>query len=77
VEVNPNADICSRNVAVLGIGGETADSYVPAMEPRPEISIGCRWRSSSRILPLEEAERAVELAQRDEAMKVVLWPAVA
>ena len=32
VAVNPNADICSRNVAVLGIGGETAESYLPAME---------------------------------------------
>ena len=31
----------------------------------------------SHRLPLEEAERAVELAQRDEAMKVVLSPAVA
>ncbi len=32
VPVNPNADICTPNVCVLGIGGETATAYVPAME---------------------------------------------
>jgi threonine dehydrogenase-like Zn-dependent dehydrogenase len=78
VEVNPNADICSRNVAVLGIGGETAESYVPAMEllTRNLDRLPLEKFVSHR-LPLEEAERAVELAQRDEAMKVVLSPAVA
>jgi threonine dehydrogenase-like Zn-dependent dehydrogenase len=78
VEVNPNADICSRNVAVLGIGGETAESYVPAMEllTRNLDRLPLEKFVSHR-LPLEEAERGVELAQRDEAMKVVLSPAVA
>jgi threonine dehydrogenase-like Zn-dependent dehydrogenase len=78
VEVNPNADICSRNVAVLGIGGETAESYVPAMEllARNLDRLPLTTFVSHR-LPLEEAERGVELAQRDEAMKVVLSPAVA
>ena len=77
VEINPNADICSRNVAVLGIGGEMAESYVPAME--------LLTRNLDR-LPLEKLRdsiasrsrrqrRGVELAQRDEAMKVVLSPA--
>ena len=78
VAVNPNADICSRNVAVLGIGGETAESYVPAMELLTRNLDRLRWRSFvSHRLPLEDAERGVELAQRDEAMKVVLSPAVA
>jgi threonine dehydrogenase-like Zn-dependent dehydrogenase len=78
VAVNPNADICSRNVAVLGIGGETAESYVPAMEllTRNLDRLPLEKFVSHR-LPLEEAERGVELAQRDEAMKVVLSPAVA
>src|SRR5438105_3527404 len=31
VAINPNADICTRNVTVIGVGGETATSYVPAM----------------------------------------------
>lgn len=78
VEVNPNADICSRNVAVLGIGGETAESYVPAMEllTRNLDRLPLEKFVSHR-LPLEEAERAVDLAQRDEAMKVVLSPSAA
>lgn len=78
VAVNPNADICARNIAVLGIGGETAESYVPSMEllTRNLDRLPLEKFVSHR-LPLEEAERAVELAQRDEAMKVVLSPAVA
>jgi threonine dehydrogenase-like Zn-dependent dehydrogenase len=75
VEINPNADICTRNVSVLGIGGETAESYLPAMEllarnlDRLPLD-----RFVSHRLPLEQAEQAVQLAQRDEAMKVVLAP---
>ena len=76
VEINPNADICTKNVTVLGIGGETAESYMPAMEllvrnlDRLPLE-----RFVSHRLPLEDAQGAVELAQRDEAMKVVLSPA--
>ncbi len=76
VEINPNADICTKNVNVIGIGGETAESYKPSMNllvgnlhhlPLDEVV--------SHRLPLEQAQEAVELAQRDEAMKVVLSPA--
>jgi threonine dehydrogenase-like Zn-dependent dehydrogenase len=76
VQINPNADICTKNVNVIGIGGETAESYKPAMDlltsnldrlPLEEFV--------SHRLPLERAQEAVELAQRDEAMKVVLSPA--
>jgi threonine dehydrogenase-like Zn-dependent dehydrogenase len=75
VEVNPNADICSRNVTVLGIGGETAESYAPAMEllARSLDRLPLE-RFVSHRLPLHEAQRAVELSQRAEAMKVVLSP---
>ena len=31
VQMNPNSDICTRNVAVLGIGGELATEYEPSM----------------------------------------------
>jgi threonine dehydrogenase-like Zn-dependent dehydrogenase len=75
VEVNPNADICTRNVAVIGIGGETAESYVPAMELLARnLDRLPLERLVSHRLGLEQAERAVQLAQRDEAMKVVLSP---
>jgi L-iditol 2-dehydrogenase len=77
VPINPNADICSRNVTVLGIGGETTESYLPAMELLTRNLDRLPLESFvSHRLPLEEAERAVELAQRDEAMKVVLTPAL-
>jgi threonine dehydrogenase-like Zn-dependent dehydrogenase len=73
VSMNPNADICTKNVSVLGIGGETAETYEPAMEllvrnlDRLPLD-----RLVTHRLPLEQAQDALELAQRDEAMKVVL-----
>src|SRR5258706_7942422 len=32
VAINPNADICTKNRNVLGVGGQTAESSPPAME---------------------------------------------
>jgi threonine dehydrogenase-like Zn-dependent dehydrogenase len=75
VGINPNADICTKNVSVIGVGGETATSYVPAMNllarnmdrlPLTEII--------THRMPLERAAEAVELAQRDGAMKVLMDP---
>jgi threonine dehydrogenase-like Zn-dependent dehydrogenase len=76
VEVNPNRDICTTNVAVIGVGGETATSYMPAMEllARNQDRLPLRSIVTHRMR-LEEARDAVELAQRDGAMKVVLDPA--
>ncbi len=73
VEINPNADICTKNVNVLGIGGETAESYKPAMDllARNLDALPLEDFVSHR-LPLERAQEGLELAQRDEAMKVVL-----
>jgi threonine dehydrogenase-like Zn-dependent dehydrogenase len=75
VPVNPNADICARNVSVLGIGGETASAYVPAMEAMAahldQLPLD---RIVTHRFPLERAQEAVELAQTDAAMKVVLAP---
>jgi L-iditol 2-dehydrogenase len=75
VKINPNADICTRNVTVLGIGGETAEAYVPAMELMAKnLDRLPLDRVVSHCLPLEEAQRGIELAQREESMKVVLSP---
>jgi threonine dehydrogenase-like Zn-dependent dehydrogenase len=75
VPINPNADICTKNVSVLGIGGETAESYLPAMELLTR-NLGRLPldRFVSHRFGLEDAEHAVMLAQQDEAMKVVLSP---
>lgn len=77
VQINPNSDICSRNVSVLGIGGEMATHYVPSMnlmvanlERYPLDKI------VSHTLPLDRAQEAVLLAQSGEAMQVVLDPRI-
>jgi len=78
VAINPNADICTRNVTVIGVGGETATSYIPAMNllvrnldrlPLTEII--------THRMPLERAGEAIELAQRDGTMKVLMDPKMA
>lgn len=73
VQINPNADICTKNVNVIGIGGETAETYKPAMDllVRNLTTLPLEGFVSHR-LPLEDAQEGLELAQRDEAMKVVL-----
>jgi threonine dehydrogenase-like Zn-dependent dehydrogenase len=78
VAINPNADICTKNVNVLGVGGETAESYQPAMEllvrnmdrlPLDELV--------THKMALEDAQSALEIAQADGAMKVVLSGSIA
>jgi threonine dehydrogenase-like Zn-dependent dehydrogenase len=77
VEINPNRDICTRNVTVIGVGGERATSYAPSLElldrGRERLPLD---RIVTHRLALEEAGTALEIAQRDGAMKVVLDPAL-
>jgi threonine dehydrogenase-like Zn-dependent dehydrogenase len=75
VLINPNSDICSRNVSVLGIGGEMATQYEPSM--RLLVANLDRYplrKIVSHILPLDRAREAVLLAQSGEAMQVALDP---
>jgi threonine dehydrogenase-like Zn-dependent dehydrogenase len=78
VEINPNRDICTRNVTVIGIGGERATSYAPSLEllerGRERLPLD---RIVTHRLALEDAREAIEIAQRDGAMKVVLDPVLA
>jgi threonine dehydrogenase-like Zn-dependent dehydrogenase len=75
VPVNPNRDICTRNVCVLGIGGETSEGYVPAMDAMAahldELPLD---RVVTHRVPLEDAEEAIRLSEAPEAMKVVFAP---
>ena len=77
VEINPNRDICTTNVTVIGIGGERATSYAPSLElfarHRDRLPLD---RIVTHRLRLEDAREALELAQHDGAMKVVLDPAL-
>jgi L-iditol 2-dehydrogenase len=75
VPVNPNRDVCTRNICILGIGGETADAYVPVMEAMAAHLDAMPLRDIvTHRLPLEQAEQAVKLSQTDDAMKVVVAP---
>ncbi|MBI2762327.1 MAG: alcohol dehydrogenase catalytic domain-containing protein [Chloroflexi bacterium] len=75
VQINPNSDICSRNVSVLGIGGEKATEYEPSMRLMLANLDRYPLRTIvSHILPLDRAQDAVLLAQSDEAMQVALDP---
>jgi threonine dehydrogenase-like Zn-dependent dehydrogenase len=75
VDVNPNSEICTKNVCVIGVGGETSTSYVPAMRLMASnldrLPFG---RIVTHRFPLGSAEEALEVAQRDGAMKVVMDP---
>jgi L-iditol 2-dehydrogenase len=78
VSINPNADICTKNVNVLGIGGETAEAYQPSMELLARnIDRLPLDRLVTHKMALEDAQSALEIAQSDGAMKVVLSGSVA
>lgn len=75
VQINPNSDICSRNVSVLGIGGERATEYEPSMQLMLANLDRYPLRSIvSHVLPLDRAEEAILLAQSGDAMQVALDP---
>jgi threonine dehydrogenase-like Zn-dependent dehydrogenase len=75
VQINPNSDICSRNVSVLGIGGEMATQYEPSMRlMAANLDRYPLRKIVSHILPLDRAREAVLLAQSGDAMQVALDP---
>ena len=75
VQINPNSDICTRNVAVLGIGGELATEYEPSMRlMAANLDRYPLTKITSHILPLDRAQEAVMLAQSGEAMQVAVDP---
>jgi threonine dehydrogenase-like Zn-dependent dehydrogenase len=75
VSINPNSDICTRNVSIIGIGGETATSYLPAMRLMAANLDRLPFdRIVSHRFPLERVQEGVELAQTEATMKVVIAP---
>ena len=78
VEVNPAADVCARNVSILGVGGETASSYVPAMQLMARnLDRLPLDRIVTHRFALDRAQEALEVAQGDGAMKVLIEPRAA
>jgi threonine dehydrogenase-like Zn-dependent dehydrogenase len=75
VLINPNSDICARNVSVIGVGGEKASEYEPSMRLMAANLDRYPLRNVvSHILPLDRAEEAILLAQSGVAMQVALDP---
>ena len=75
VGINPNSDICTKNVSVIGVGGETATAYLPSMRLMAANLDRLPFdRIVSHRMPLERAQEGLELAQTDSAMKVVMAP---
>jgi threonine dehydrogenase-like Zn-dependent dehydrogenase len=75
VNINPNSDICTKNVTVIGVGGETATSYVPSMRlMAANLKTLPLDKFVSHRFGLDRAQEAVEIAQTGDAVKVVMSP---
>jgi len=76
VPVNPNSAICTKNVTVLGIGGEKASAYEPSMRMLA-ANLG-RYPFGEIVthrFGLGQVTEALAVAQSGEAMQVVVDPA--
>ena len=75
VQINPNADICTKNVSIIGIGGETATSYLAAMRLMAANLDRLPFdKIVTHRMPLDRATEAMAIAQGGDAMKVVIAP---
>ena len=75
VGINPSADVCAPNISIIGVGGETTVSYEPSLTLMAEqMDRYPLEKIVSHSFPLGTVEAALLLAQRDEAMQVVLDP---
>jgi L-iditol 2-dehydrogenase len=75
VGINPNSAVCTRNVSILGIGGEIATGYGPSMRllaaNMDRYDLG---RIVSHRYALEDASEALAMAQSGESMQVAFHP---
>jgi L-iditol 2-dehydrogenase len=75
VQINPNSDICTRSVSIIGIGGEKATEYLPAMQlMAANLDKYPFEKITSHIFSLDQAQEAVIFAQSNEAMQVAINP---
>lgn len=77
IGVNPSADICARNLLVIGVGGETDEAYAPTLRmlTRALDRLSLRELVSHRV-GLDDLERGLELTGTDAAMKVLVDPSI-
>ena len=75
VNVNPAADLCTRDVTVIGVGGERAEDYPASLAMMSAHAGRIPFdRAVTHRCRIEDAADAVELSQKPEAMKVVIDP---
>ncbi|HHY47716.1 MAG TPA: alcohol dehydrogenase catalytic domain-containing protein [Firmicutes bacterium] len=75
VPINPHRHICTKNVRIIGVGGDHAASYGPIMK------LFLRYKSIlpleklvSHIYPLDQVEQAVKKSMEPDSRKVVIAP---
>src|SRR5262249_40124420 len=75
VAINPHRHLCSKNVRILGVGGEEVASYGPSMRQllRYMRQYPVREFVSHRIR-LDDVEAAVKRSMAPDSMKVVIDP---
>lgn len=72
------AAVCTKEVAVLGVGGERAEHYSGALRLLERISERLRLANLiSHRFPLVAAKEAIETATRTSSLKVLITPGVA
>ncbi len=77
VSMNPNSDICTPNVSIVGVGGETAVSYGPSMAlMAANLDRYPLDKIVTHEFSLDDAQDAVVTAQADGAMQVVINPTI-
>jgi len=75
VSINPHRHLCSKNVRILGVGGEEAGSYGPSLRQMARYMGQYPLRSFvSHRYALKDAEAAVRKSMAPDSMKVVIEP---
>jgi len=75
VPVNPNRDVCSPGLTILGVGGEILPQYGPALRMLARHQERLPFaRAITHRVPLEGVGEALEVAQTGAAMKMLVAP---
>ncbi len=75
VAISPHRHLCSKNVRIIGVGGEEGASYGPSMRQLLRYMKHYPVREFvSHCFPLDEVEAAVHTAMAPDSMKVVIDP---
>lgn len=72
-EIDPNRDVCVKDITILGIGGDELRQYAPSLRLLARHQDRFQRLITHRV-GLEEVADALELAQAGAAMKVLVAP---